>query len=484
MRTAKDRHQLIPLTTTTSSTKGGGVLTSYFRRRTSASRRRRGDASDKDAASAAAWVLMAGMLVVVVFVGCCCCCYYYYSHPQPLGTPVSEFNRTKLSSIAGQPCALNLYGLPRQFRDLVLPGLVQNVIRPNARYKCDYFVHYYSDTRQETDYRGADRGRGGRLDPEEVRLLAEAVRDAHKDYFVRHPWAEDGIDAPLPPAPTVEFIHDTENSFFQQYDPLLHKIFNERGEDGRLLYIPLSEKEPFPNATLVNIVKMFHSQQSVWNLMEPSPARTSGEDQQRIMMMPSSISGPKKHYSRVAMLRSDILYVTPIDIYQLPDGSMDLRNEYAVIPSFGNFPVNDRFFAGPADAVQIWAAGRFRRLPRHVQRVAPTGDGLHPERFLHHTVFPAVRDAGVPILHGGMCFLRVRADRSVRIGDCGRGCVTEHNRRAVEHLLQRPCLLNRTNPDVAFLECRDGVVRGDAHDDERLSSLAEAITWEPCPWKV
>ena len=196
--------------------------------------------------------------------------------------PVSEFNRTTMS--AGQPCcALNLYGLPRQFRALVLPGLVKNVIRPNARYKCDYFVHYYSDTLYETDYRGADRGRSGWLDPEEVRLLAGAVRDAHDEYFVRGHGEDDGDAAPPPPPPRVEFIHDTEESFFRQYDPLLHKIFNERGADGRLLYIPLSEKEPFPNATLVNIVKMFHSQQSVWNLMEPSPATTSSEEQQRMM---------------------------------------------------------------------------------------------------------------------------------------------------------------------------------------------------------
>jgi hypothetical protein len=145
--------------------------------------------------------------------------------------------------------------------------------------------------------------------------------------------------------------------------------------------------------------------------------------------------------------------------------------------------VNDRMIYSPADAVQIWAAGRFSRMRRHAERIAivKPGDGIHPERFLYHTIFSAIRDAGIEILNApseSFCFLRVRADFSIRAGDCGKGCVTDHNKRAVEHLLQRPCLLNTTNPDVAFFECSDEVKKGSSQ-----ASFGEKVVWEGCKWK-
>jgi hypothetical protein len=358
------------------------------------------------------------------------------------------------SAVIG-PCAINLYGLPRKFKDLVLPSFALNVIKVNSKYQCDYFVHYY-DRKEESDYRGADRGRGGMIDPEEVRLLTEQVSLAHTS-----------VAGESQETPVVEYIKDWEESFYKRYRPLLEKIHTSHGgPEGNLLYIPLSEKEAFPNATLVNIIKMWHSQQSVWELMEPE-----------IWVGTRTPVRHQKHYSRVAMFRSDVLYVTPIDIYQLPDGSIDYSNEFAVVPNFGNFPVNDRMIYGPADAVHVWASGRFRRLAEHVQRVAITGDGIHPEKYLYHTIFPAIRDAGVSIVPGSpsLCFLRVRSDMSIRIGDCGVGCVTNRNQMTIESILQRPCLLNRTNPDVPYLECSDRV--------RKLRPTGRAAigpVWDPC----
>jgi hypothetical protein len=378
---------------------------------------------------------------------------------QPALRIASSLSQPQEKSTVIGPCAINLYGLPRKFKDLVLPSFALNVIKVNSKYQCDYFVHYY-DRREESDYRGADRGRGGMIDPEEVRLLTKQVSLAQTSVA-----GESQGTSPL-----VEYVKDSEESFYKRYRPLLEKIHTSRGgPEGNLLYIPLSEKEAFPNATLVNIIKMWHSQQSVWELMEPE-IFTSGS---------SGVTPVRhqKHYSRVAMFRSDVLYVTPIDIYQLPDGSTDHSNEFAVVPNFGNFPVNDRMIYGPSDAVRIWAAGRFRRLVEHVQRVASTGDGIHPEKYLYHTIFPAIRDAGVSIVPGSpsLCFLRVRSDMSVRIGDCGVGCVTNRNQMAIESILQRPCLLNRTTPDVPYLECNDGV--------RKLRSTSRAAigpVWDPC----
>lgn len=336
---------------------------------------------------------------------------------------------------------------------MVLPGVIQNVIRPNIQYRCDYYVHYYNDTFEERYSRGADTGRRGILNPHEIQLLERALwseQERQLGESAQHP--QEGQKIPI-----IQFIQDSDQSFYERYQSLLHDIDSKKGPDGKLLYIPSSEKNPFPNETIVNIIKMWHSQEAVWKLMESS----------------------SQHYSRVAMLRSDVLYVTPIDIYQLPDGTKDVRNQYAVTPGFGTFPVSDRMMYGPWDAMQIWAAGRFRRLHRHIQRVAQSGDGIHPEKFVFHTLFPAIRDAGVPILkaHSNLCFLRIRADESVRIRDCGRDCVTDHNQQLVEHILQRACLLNATNPDVPFLECNQQLQQ---HPFEPTND----ISWNGCQWKV
>lgn len=340
------------------------------------------------------------------------------------------------------PCAINLYGLPRKFADMVLPGLTQNVIEINAEYECDYFVHYY-DRREESDYRGIDRGRRGIIDPEEIRLLQTAVVDIHRRLNKR--------------IPNVTFVKETEGEFFTTFDPFLEKVFSQRENDGRLIYIPISDGQPFPNTTTINIVKMWHSQDAVWKTMESS----------------------LQHYTRVAMLRSDVLFVTPVDIYRNPDGSLDYENRFAVIPNFSNFPVNDRMIYGPADAVRIWAAGRFVHLDRHVQ--STVGDGLHSEKYLSKTIFPLIEDAGIPILKASqdICFLRVRSDLSLRVQDCGRKCVNGHNLDVIQVLLQRKCVLNDNNPDVSILECN-----ADVQPQIKGSSFGSGVTaWEACPPK-
>jgi hypothetical protein len=142
---------------------------------------------------------------------------------------VSHITTTTSSSLkeggaAIGSCAINLYGLPRKFKDLVLPSLIVNVLEPNAHYECDYYVHYYDRT-EESDYRGADRGRAGIIDPEEVRLLTDAAQEAHASYF-------NGNNGRIP---NVEFVKDSEDGFFQQHNPLLKKIYSARGDNGQLL---------------------------------------------------------------------------------------------------------------------------------------------------------------------------------------------------------------------------------------------------------
>jgi len=183
---------------------------------------------------------------------------------------------------------------------------------------------------------------------------------------------------------------------------------------------------------------MWHSQESVWNLMERNAAQ--------------------KHYARVAMLRSDVVYMTPLDIYEMGNQSKtwDYKNSIAVVPRFARYPVNDRMIYGPYDAVKIWAAGRFSRLNRHavyLQNNSLLGEGIHSERFLKFTIFPAIRKAGVRLQEKeGLCFLRVRSDHSIRFSDCGKIHVTQNNHKAVERILQRPCHQNWTHSHKSLIQ--------------------------------
>lgn len=357
----------------------------------------------------------------------------HFSNLWPKGYAESTHLLANNPDLLKGTCAINLYGLPRSFKDLTLPSLIKNVIEPNARYSCDYFVHYY-DRQQELMDRGVDKGRGGRLNTEEIRLLET---EGLAGYNV-----------------TVRFAVDTEEEFFARYDSLLCKILSDPW------YLPIEADSHFTNSTISNIIMMLHSQESVWTLMQ-SERET-------------------KQYNRVAMLRSDVLFVTPIDIYRLPDGSIDVENKHAVIPNFANHPSNDRFFAGPADATQIWAAGRLERLDAHVEKMRSLGRriGIHSESLLKYTIFPAIQDANFKILpDDDICFLRVRPDCSIRFSDCSYRLASENNKLAIESLIHRRCNLTRSSShwDVVSLECNDKV-----NNETNLT----AAPFEEYIWKV
>ncbi|KAL7557414.1 hypothetical protein ACA910_016632 [Epithemia clementina (nom. ined.)] len=320
------------------------------------------------------------------------------------------------------PCAVNLYGLPRSFKASVLPSLIKNVIRPNLLYKCDYFVHFDNLNYEKPNGRS---DRIGEINPIEVYQITEAVQ------------AEYNKQRLLPPL--VMYANTTASEFQKKYKRLLHKIRTEKDSNGTSVYLP-SRHKSYTFETIENVIKMWHSQESVWNLME---------------------SQTHRHYSRVAMLRSDVVYMTPIDIYELGTRKKmwDFQNVEAVVPHFARYPVNDRMIYGPYDAVKIWAAERFRRLNQHIAHVqanAP-GDGLHSERFLQYTIFPAIRQTGITIeFKQGMCFYRVRADHSVRFSDCGKIHVTKHNHKVVENMVGRSCVQNWTfaaSRNLVQLEC-------------------------------
>jgi hypothetical protein len=335
------------------------------------------------------------------------------------------------------PCAIALYGLPRSFRSLVLPSLIQNVIQPNAVHRCDYFVYFHDNP---LDPGGRD-DRSGKVQVEDVYLLRKAIQQHH-----------------TPPYPTVIFGNFTNAEFWEARGSLLQTIHLARDDQGRPIYLPYKHAS-YGNASIENVVKMWHAQEAVWRLLDDTPSRP--------------------HYSRVAMLRLDVVYLTPIRIYQLPDGRIDVNNSVAVIPNFARHPVNDRLIFGPYDAVQVWAAQRISRLRQHgryINRYAP-GDGIHSERYLNATIFPVIRQRGIDIVtHPELCFLRARADGSVRFTDCGLRHLTEHNRLAAQSVLGRHCRQNLTHilRNVVLLECQT-----DNLEDQPDGIPPGRVAWHP-----
>lgn len=320
-------------------------------------------------------------------------------------------------------CAIHLYGLPRAFRSLVLPSLLKNVLQPNQQFSCDFFVHYFNLTAEKPGRSGS----GGSLDPHEIRLLSKAVAAA------QHSAPNAGRRS------TVKFVMDQESAFWDQRADLLHKIHTTLDHEGRPLYHPWKDPSYSP-ATLDNVLKMWHSIQASWQLMEKHATATNVT------------------YTRVAMLRSDVLYMTPINIWErgnvLAGTHYDLDNGHAVIPGFAKFPVSDRMIYGPLEAVRIWAADRFDVLKRQAQQCAlPTspchGMLMHSEFFVQRLLESVDVEE-----HATLCFFRTRADESVWFQDCDNApqFASPHiqmpkslrrRRKRVEQVLGRPCRHSR-----------------------------------------
>ena len=365
-----------------------------------------------------------------------------------LTTSAATVPSTNATPAQEDRCAINLWGLPRAFESLVLPSLIRNVILPNAKYNCDYFVHYYQ-LNQEASGRS---GQGGAIHPEQVLLLKEQVLKAQP---------------PNQRAPVVEFAVTPEADFWTQYQPLLDKIQHTKDPQGQHpLYFPWRARTYKNPATTNNVIKMWHSIQSVWQLMMQQSQNNNNDSNY-------NNNNNTIQYTQVAMIRSDVLYMSTLDLYEYGTSRV-------VIPAFGRHPVSDRVIVGPAQAVEIWATARFDKLDAHVQYMYEhhRGWGLHSERFVKFALLPAIEEALVSmrpvsnnssstvannnnnnnnnvdddewiVEHPTLCFFRARADESVWVSDCegpAKPSIRRHVlanysdiKAAVESVLGRPC---------------------------------------------
>jgi len=153
-------------------------------------------------------------------------------------TPINAFMPQHTSN---ERCAIVFFGLPRSFKGMVLPSLQQNLITTNARYNCDYFVHYYNRT-EEPEGRA---NKGGTMDPMEIMLLkdevlATSISTARKVH--NH-------------EPVVEFTSDTEATFWGSRHKQIQNYRTAKGDDGMYRYFPWRAKSYKYPSSLDNIVR-------------------------------------------------------------------------------------------------------------------------------------------------------------------------------------------------------------------------------------
>ena len=220
------------------------------------------------------------------------------------------------------------------------------------------------------------------------------------------------------PFPHVGFTLETEEAFEQNQSVVLQEIRKNYTDSKNPFFGP---HVTFTVETYVNVIKMWYSIAAAWESMERR----------------ASSQGIK--YERVAMMRSDVVYLTKIDVFSAAPASdapskvrFDSHNNQAVMPGFAEYPVNDRMFYGPYEAVKIWATGRFSRLEDYVyQRRKP----LHSERFLDAMILPAIRERAISVgVDPRICFLRARAD-----GYVWNDCPQRSSKKGLQSLLNMSC---------------------------------------------
>jgi hypothetical protein len=354
-------------------------------------------------------------------------------------------------------CAILFFGLPRSFQLLVLPSIVKNVLLPNKENRCDIFLHYYDSKYEEG---GSRSGHGGTIDPSQVWLLQDAVSKVYgTNNNNNNNNNKSSSSTSTAPRVRVSITMDTDDTFWKKRGQALEKYrTTKNAADGKYLYYPWMAKSFTYPTSIDNIVKQWHSIDAVWNDMVHKAQLWN------------------KNYTRVAMLRNDVMFVTPFNIYQLQqldkndndnnddnnNTTFDYDNKKVAVPNWARFPINDRMVYGPYDAIRIWATERFARLEDHVVSYEP-GYGMHSERFLNHSIFPAIRnELGLEVVaNPDLCFFRARADGSVWINDCttrdgaARGFRRKDTLALVESIIGRKCIKSKYSQRIMQARCAD-----------------------------
>ncbi|KAL3927494.1 MAG: hypothetical protein SGBAC_013065, partial [Bacillariaceae sp.] len=347
-----------------------------------------------------------------------------------------------------KPHASCFLGLPRSYANVVLKKKEKHILKPNAHHLCDIFVHYFHQTNE-----AAGRyNNGGDINPDEILRLQESVEQLYRTTLNSttstmnmnmnmNTTSTSTATAKL----TILFANDTNEAFFEKQSANLHKYHTTLDRKGHQVYFPW--RSNWSNSSLDNMIRQWHSIEGVFDMMS------------RYQKQHRNIE-----YTRVAMLRNDVVYLTPIDIMKMDNGTLDINNEYYVIPNFAKYPMSDRMIYGPYNAVQVWAKQRFQLVEQRIQTQQDFGWKMHSERFMNSTVLPAIQALGYQRnLNRDICFFRARTGQMLMASDCFmagsvRGFVKNQTniRKVVEDTVDRNCsnvIIDEKDTNIHVLYC-------------------------------
>jgi len=242
-----------------------------------------------------------------------------------------------------EKCALLFFGVPRCFPE-AHKSIKKHTLSINP--KCDIYLHTYNISILPGNPRNNER---------------ETEVNINQVYQLTNNVTMD----------TMEYFHKRRNvSYYRQYFP----------KAGGWKYL----------ISMDNMIKQWHSLQSVWNYMDSKLI----------------------NYTRVGLFRIDLMYLNPINISQgiavKGDFNLDISKE-AVERS-----CNDRLFYGLYNYSKVWATERFPFVPAYLRSAAMHRYriGLHSETFLYYLITTKI-PVDVETKH--ICAKRVR-----------NGCKTDH----------------------------------------------------------
>ncbi|KAL3943710.1 MAG: hypothetical protein SGBAC_002217 [Bacillariaceae sp.] len=317
----------------------------------------------------------------------------------------------------------------------ILDDIVKNILQPNSEYHCDIFVHYFHQT-QEAVGRYND---GGTIDPNEIFHLKPSVEKLYETLGI-------AVDQQQNSRLTLLFANDTNTTFYDKRGSDLHRYHTTLDSEGNPKYFPWKTPN-WQNSSLDNMIRQWHSIEAVFEMMNEYGTRHN------IV------------YKRVAMLRNDVCYVTPVDIMKLDGGRLDKKNAYFVVPNFAKWPVNDRMIYGPYGAVRVWATQRFRLIEDRVETKPDVGWNMHSERFMKASIVPAMKNLGyMKSFSSDICFFRTRTKGMLMTSDCFqkgriRGFIKEEKpdiKKIVEETLGRICseiITDKENIRIQYMYC-------------------------------
>lgn len=289
------------------------------------------------------------------------------SAPLEQGSETSASQVTMDAIVVGhQPlkrCALLFFGLIKDFDELALPAIQQHILQPNPQ--CDVFLHTYNITVTRISRRNLEQ-------PYQVRT-EEAYHLTHHVAF------------------------DTERTFDDEHSNLLRRT--------RRLY---HREWGACCKSHDNMIKQWHSIKRVWDLMVDNEQKLVLEGQ----ASDNQGSEKKHYYEQIGLFRSDVFYMSPIDIY----------DSNAALPNFASYKgYNDRLFYGQRSYAAIWAdrfsfAATFERQYMVASITRGKKRGYHSESFLYHLL----SHHNVPVEKKNICVWRIRTGSRLSVEDCTR----------------------------------------------------------------